>query len=277
MEALLIFALTGAAAGVLAGLFGVGGGLIMVPALAFVLPLQGVGPAVVMQVAIGTSLAVISATSVSSMLAHHRRGGVLWPAFRLIAPGLALGAVAGALVAHVLSGPVLQRIVGVGAVLVAIQMFLDLQPQKNRDTPSFPAPPGASGRLRRKEGVSLFSAGTVIGALSSLIGIGGGSLTVPYLSWRGVPMRQAVGTAAACGLPIAWAGAAGFVAAGWGVPGRPDFSLGYVSLGAFAGLAVASVLTAPLGARLAHRLPPRVLKRAFAGLLVVIGAALLVK
>jgi uncharacterized membrane protein YfcA len=262
MDALLIFALTGAAAGVLAGLFGVGGGLIMVPALAFLLPLQGVGPAVVMQVAIGTSLAVISATSISSMLAHQRRGGVLWPAFRLIAPGLALGAVGGALLAHVLSGTVLQRIVGVGAVLVAIQMFLDLQPRVARTLP------GAAG---------LLGAGTVIGALSSLIGIGGGALTVPFLSWRGVPMRQAVGTAAACGVPIAWAGAAGFVFAGWSVPGRPDLSLGYVALGAFAGLAVASVLTAPLGARLAHRLPPRALKRAFALLLVVVGVTLLVK
>lgn len=261
MTALLIYAMTGAAAGVLAGLFGVGGGLIMVPALALVLPHQGVGPAVVMQVAIGTSLAVISATSVSSMLAHHRRGGVLWPAFRLIAPGLALGAVIGALTAHRLPGAVLQRIVGVGALLVAVQMFLDLRPRHARTLP------GATG---------LFGAGAVIGALSSLIGIGGGSLTVPFLSWRGVEMRQAVGTAAACGVPIAWAGAAGFAVAGWDVAGLPEFSLGYVSLGGFAGLAIASVLTAPLGARLAHHLPPRALKRGFAALLLFVGASLLV-
>jgi uncharacterized protein len=260
MEALLVFAATGAIAGLLAGLFGVGGGLIMVPALAFVLPGLGVGPAVVMQVAIGTSLAVISATSVSSTLAHHRRDGVLWPAFRLIAPGLAAGALAGALVAHWTPGQVLQRIVGTGAVLVSLQMALDLRPAAARDLPG---------------PVGLFGAGAVIGALSSLIGIGGGSLTVPFLSWRGVAMRQAVGTAAACGVPIAWAGAAGFVAAGWDVAGRPDYSLGYVSLGAFAGLAVASVLVAPLGARLAHRLPPRMLKRAFAALLLVIGLSLL--
>jgi uncharacterized protein len=261
MEALLIFAVTGAAAGVLAGLFGVGGGLIMVPALAFVLPHQGVGSDIVMQVAIGTSLAVISATSVSSMLAHQRRGGVLWPAFRLIAPGLALGAVAGALVAHLLPGVILQRIVGIGALLVSIQMFLDLQPRAARTLP------GAAG---------LFGAGAVIGALSSLIGIGGGSLTVPFLTWRGVDIRRAVGTAAACGVPIAWAGAIGFVAAGWDVAGRPEFSAGYVSLTAAAGLAVASVLTAPLGARLAHRLPPRALKRAFALLLAIVGVSLLV-
>ena len=111
--------------------------------------------------------------------------------------------------------------------------------------------------------------------LPALIGIGGGSLTVPYLSWCKVEMRQAVGTSAACGMPIAWAGAAGFIAAGWGVAGVPAPNLGYVALSAFAALAVASVLTAPLGAGLAHRLPPRVLKKAFAALLAVIGAGML--
>jgi uncharacterized membrane protein YfcA len=260
METLLIFAATGAAAGVLAGLFGVGGGLIMVPALALVLPWQGIGPAVVMQVSIGTSLAVISATSVSSMLAHHRRGGVLWPVFARFAPGLAAGAVAGAFVAHALPGLVLQRIVGIGALLVALQMFLDRQPAQR------PGLPGSA---------ALLGAGGVIGALSALIGIGGGSLTVPFLSWRGVEMRQAVGTSAACGVPIAWAGAAGFMLAGAGVAGRPEWSVGYVALPAFLGIAVASVLAAPLGARLAHHWPPRVLKRAFAALLVVIGVSLL--
>jgi hypothetical protein len=260
METLLIFVATGAAAGLLAGLFGVGGGLIMVPALAFVLPWQGVGPAVVMQVAIGTSLAVISATSVSSMLAHHRRDGVLWPVFRRFAPGLAAGALAGAFVAHALPGTVLQRIVGVGAILVAIQMFLDRQPTSRHGVP------GPAG---------LFGAGGTIGLLSALIGIGGGSLTVPFLTWCGVQIRQAVGTAAACGVPIAWAGAAGFMLAGAAVAGRPSFSVGYVALPAFAGIAVASVLTAPLGARLAHHLPPKQLKRAFAALLLVIGALLL--
>jgi uncharacterized protein len=260
METLLIFVATGAAAGLLAGLFGVGGGLIMVPALAFVLPWQGLGPAVVMQVAIGTSLAVISCTSVSSMLAHHRRGGVLWPVLLRFAPGLALGALAGAFVAHALPGSWLARIVGAGALLVALQMFLDRKPVAQRPLP------GPAG---------LFGAGGVIGLLSALIGIGGGSLTVPFLSWHGVEMRQAVGTSAASGVPIAWAGALGFMLAGAGVAGRPEWSVGYVALPAFAGIAAASVLTAPLGARLAHRLPPRALKRAFAALLVVVGALLL--
>jgi uncharacterized protein len=261
MEALLIYAATGACAGLLAGLFGVGGGLIMVPALAFVLPTQGIAPAVVMQVAVGTSLAVISLTSISSMLAHHRRGGVLWPVFTRLVPGLAAGAFAGAFLAHVLSCTVLQRIVGAGALLVALQMILDLQPPARGSVPGTPG---------------LLAAGGVIGSLSALIGIGGGSLTVPFLTWRGVPIHQAVGTAAAGGVPIAWAGALGFVLAGAGIAGRGGASLGYVSGPAFAAIAVTSVLFAPLGARLAHRLPPRVLKRAFAGLLIVVGTSLLV-
>ncbi len=267
METLLIFAATGVGAGLLAGLFGVGGGLIMVPALALVLPGQGVGPAIVMQAAVGTSLAVISATSLSSMLAHHRQQGVRWDVLLRFAPGLAAGAVAGAFVAHALPGLVLQRIVGIGAILVAIQMFL-ANPEK-----------GDARNLKIRASpflqFELLSVGGVIGLLSALIGIGGGSLTVPYLTWRGVPIRQAVGTAAACGVPIAWAGAAGFIAAGWSVAGRPEASLGYVVLPAFAAIALASVVTAPLGARLAHRLPPQVLKRAFAALLLVIGALLL--
>ncbi len=264
METLLIFAATGVAAGLLAGLFGVGGGLIMVPALAFVLPGQGVGPEIVMQVAVGTSLAVISATSLSSTLAHHRQQGVRWDVLLRFAPGLAAGAVAGAFVAHALPGLVLQRIVGAGAILVALQMFLD-----KGDATLF------RGEAEKRVASPLLLAGGVIGLLSALIGIGGGSLTVPYLTWRGVPIRQAVGTAAACGVPIAWAGAAGFIAAGWSVAGRPEASLGYVVLPAFAAIAAASVVVAPLGARLAHRLPPQVLKRAFAALLLVIGALLL--
>ena len=255
MEALLIFVATGAAAGILAGLFGVGGGLIMVPALAFV--------GLKMQVAIGTSLAVIAATSLSSTLAHHRRDGVRWPVFAGLAPGLAGGAALGAFVAHLLSGVVLQRIVGTGAVLVAIQML-------NK----------GDAHLYSIKGVRplyLLAAGSVIGLLSALVGIGGGSLTVPFLSACGLNMRHAVGTAAACGIPIAWGGAAAFMVAGAGVAGRPEPSLGYVSLAAFAGLALASVLTAPLGARLAHTLPQRALKQAFAALLLVIGVTLLLK
>ncbi|AXQ31362.1 sulfite exporter TauE/SafE family protein [Solimonas sp. K1W22B-7] len=261
MESLLIYVLTGAIAGLLAGLFGVGGGMIMVPALALVLPGQGVPPDVVMQVAVATSLAVISATSVSSMLSHQKHGAVLWPVFRWMALGLVLGSVAGAFVADRLASRTLALFVGCGALAVAVQMALDLKPKAAAPLPG----PGV-----------LIGAGGVIGLLSALVGIGGGSLTVPFLGWRSVDIRKAVGTSAACGVPIAWAGALGFIASGWDRTDLPAPHLGYVSLHGFAGLAVASVLMAPLGARLAHRLPPQQLKRGFALLLAGVGLKMLI-
>ncbi|HEY0914338.1 MAG TPA: sulfite exporter TauE/SafE family protein [Solimonas sp.] len=261
MESLLIYVLTGAAAGLLAGLFGIGGGMVMVPALAFVLPGQGVPPEANMQVAVATSLAVISATSVSSMLSHQKHGAVLWPVFRWMALGLVAGSVAGAFVADQLASRTLALIVGCGALAVAAQMFFDLKPKA---AAPLPGPVGLAGT------------GGIIGLLSALVGIGGGSLTVPFLTWRSVDIRKAVGTSAACGLPIAWAGAVGFILSGWDRTDLPAPHLGYVSLHGFLGLAVASVLMAPLGARLAHRLPPRQLKRGFALLLTGVGLKMLI-
>lgn len=260
MDTLPYFIATGLFAGLLAGLFGVGGGLVMVPILALVLGLKGFPPDLLMQVSIGTSLAVIAFTSLSSTATHHRHGGVVWPVFLRYAPGLAAGALLGAWAAHLLSGSTLSRLVGIGAILVALKMAFGRDPAR---------------RERAVGGIELATAGGVVGALSSLVGIGGGSLSVPYLNWAGLDMRQAVGTAAAGGIPIAWAGAIGFIIAGWGLPGLPAGQLGYVSLPGFFSLVVASVLIAPLGARLAHRLPQILLKRAFAVLLLTIGIAML--
>lgn len=260
METLLVFLLTGAASGLLAGLFGVGGGLIVVPALAFILPGLGTAPEVVMHSAIGTSLAVIGLTGISSTRSHHARGGVIWPVFWKLAPGIVVGSLVGATVAHLVSSEVLKRCVGFGALLIAIQMLIDATPKATRSTP------GALG---------LGIVGVLIGGLSALIGIGGGSLTVPYLNACNIDMRRAVGTSAACGMPIAWAGAVGFVVNGWGVPGLAPWSLGYVDLAAFAGIAVMSVFTAPLGAKLAHGLSPKLLKRCFAIFLAGISARML--
>ncbi|MCX7059981.1 MAG: sulfite exporter TauE/SafE family protein [Gammaproteobacteria bacterium] len=249
METVAVFLVTGVAAGVLAGLFGVGGGLIIVPALAVILPKLGTAPEVVMQSAIGTSLAVIGLTGISSTRSHHARGGVIWPIFWRLAPGIVIGSLIGAAIAHQVSSDVLKKCVGIGALLISIQMLIDAAPKPTRSAP------GALG---------LGLVGSVIGALSALIGIGGGSLTVPYLSACNIDMRRAVGTSAACGMPIAWAGATGFAFNGHGVAGLAPWSLGYIDLAAFAGIAVTSVLTAPLGAKLAHGLSPKLLKRAFA-------------
>lgn len=259
-----MFALTGIAAGFIAGLFGVGGGLIMVPALVFVLPLQQVPADVVMHVAIGTSLAVIALTALSSTVIHARHGGVRWSVFRRITPGLLLGAGLGAVVDHALTGPTLAIIVGIAAWVAAIQMLLKRAAVS--PTTVGGATPGH---------VELLTVGALIGGISAMVGIGGGTLNVPYLGLRGLPMRHAVGTAAACGVPIAWAGAAGFVVTGWSAIGVPEPRIGYVSLAAFAALAVTSVLAAPLGAKLAHHLPPALLRRAFALLLLLVGTRLL--
>ncbi|MGB0956328.1 MAG: sulfite exporter TauE/SafE family protein [Panacagrimonas sp.] len=262
MESILIYLATGLMSGLMAGLFGIGGGMIMVPALALVLPAQGIGETLLMHVAIGTSLAVIAATSISSTLSHHRRDGVMWDRLLAYGPGLALGALAGAFVAETLSSDFLRRLVGVSSLLIAAQMATNFQFRALKDAKS-PAT------------AELVTAGGVIGLLSALLGIGGGSLTTPYLSLRGFDLRKAVGTSAAGGIPIAWAGALGYVVSGWNAPGLAPFSLGFVNLGGFAAMAVASVMAAPLGARLAHGLSPRHLQLAFSLLLLLVGLHML--
>ena len=260
MIELFIYLLVGALAGTLAGLLGVGGGLIIVPAIAAVLAQQAVPHAMVMQIALGTSLATIVLTAISSIRAHHARGAVLWPTVWRLTPGIVIGAWIGAWVAHGLDGDVLRIIFGLFALGVALQLAVGAAPAAHRQLPGNAA-----------TGV----AGGTIGFISAIVGIGGGTLTVPFLTWCNVPMRNAVATSAACGLPIALAGTLGFIWNGWTVAGRPEPSVGYIYLPAFAGVAVASILFAPYGARLAHTLPAARLKRIFALLLAVIGARML--
>lgn len=260
LAALPLFIATGALAGLMAGLLGIGGGMIIVPALIFALPAFGVAEAVTSQVAVGTSLACISFIAINSARSHHVRAGVDWALVCRLAPGLVVGAVAGAGLAHVMSSTLLQRVIGVGALLVAARIFYGAQPKPGRQLPSTRGLVGAGG---------------VIGALSSLVGIGGGSLTVPFLMWCNVPMVRAVGTSSACGMPIAWAGALGFIVMGLGVDGTGDAALGYVNLPAAGVIVVASLLFTPMGAALAHYLSPTVLKRVFAVLLVVVGLDML--
>lgn len=256
----LLYLLLGACAGVLAGLFGVGGGIIIVPVLVFSFTLQGFDPSILTHLAVGTSLATIIFTSVNAVREHQRRGAVRWPIFAWMTLGILLGAGVGALTAEAISGPNLQKIIGVFALLVALQMTLDLRPKASRDVP---------GKL----GLTL--AGSVIGWASAIFGIGGGSLTVPFLTWRSVPMQQAVATSSACGLPIAVASAISFMILGWHDPLLPAHSLGFVYLPALLGIALTSMVFARFGARLAHRPSARLLKRLFAGLLFVVGLTFL--
>ncbi|HCP56990.1 MAG: sulfite exporter TauE/SafE family protein [Pseudomonadaceae bacterium] len=253
---LLMYLSLGAAAGVLAGLFGVGGGIIIVPVLVLSFKAQGLAPEILTHLAIGTSLATIIFTSINSVLEHHRKGAVLWPLFVWMLLGICLGGQLGSMTAALLNGEMLQRIIGVFALVVAVQMSLQLRPNPSRVVP---------GK------VGLTGAGVVIGWASAIFGIGGGTLTVPFLTWRSVPMQKAVATSAACGLPIAVSGAIGFMWNGWNNPQLPEWSAGFIYLPALAGIAISSMFFARVGARLAHRLSPLMLKRLFALLLFSVG------
>lgn len=260
MNEWLAYGGVGAFAGLLAGLFGVGGGLVIVPVLALLFARAGFDPEVLMHLAIGTSLATIVFTSLSSVRAHHRRGAVRWELVWRMAPGIVIGAWLGAAMAERLHGEWLRTFFGVFELLVALQMGLNWRASPQRGLPG---------------GAGMGLAGGAIGAVSAIVGIGGGTLTVPFLQWCNVPMRQAVATSAACGLPIAVAGALGFVVSGWGNGQLPPLSSGFLYWPAFAGIVVASVLFAPLGARLAHSLPAPRLKRFFALFLALLGLRML--
>ena len=256
MEIFLLYACLGMVAGLLAGLLGVGGGLLIVPALVAVWSASGLASDYMMQLAIGTSLATIVFTSFSSVRAHHRRGAVDWPIFRRLAPGIVLGAWLGAVLASYLPGSALKTVFGVFELLVAVQMGFSWRVEPHR---KLPAAPG------------MFAAGGLIGTISAVIGIGGGTMTVPFLTWCNVVMQRAVATSSACGLPIAVGGALGYLVMGWGKEGLPQDSLGFIYLPAFVAITIASMLFAPLGAALAHRLPVLVLKRVFAVFLALLG------
>lgn len=256
----VIYLLLGAAAGVLAGLFGVGGGMIIVPVLVLSFSAQGFAPDILTHLAVGTSLATIVFTSVNSIREHHRRGAVQWNLFRWITPGILGGAAIGGVTAALINGPILQKIIGVFAICIAIQLAFNLTPK-------------AAGRQPKRP--ELIVAGGVIGWASAIFGIGGGSLTVPFLIWRSVAIQKAVATSAACGFPIALAGAIVFMLTGWHNEQLPEWSLGFVYLPALLGIALTSVFFARFGAKLAHQLSPILLKRLFALLLTVVGLSFL--
>lgn len=257
---ILALVLIGAVAGTLSGLLGIGGGAIIVPVLAVVFERQGVASGALMQSAIGTSLATIVFTAISSIRAHQKRGSIRWAVFRQLTPGIVVGALVGASIAHLLPSKVLKVLFGIFLLAIAVQMAWPRMPKGGLSLPP-----------RRW----MIGAGGGIGILSSLFGIGGASISVPFLTLCGLPPVEVVGTAAAIGLPIALSGTVGYVVAGFGAADLPPLSLGYVVLPAFGGIVVASTLFAPLGARLAHKLRPTTLRRLFAVLLVIFGLRLL--
>lgn len=260
IEILLVYLLVGAFAGTIAGLLGVGGGLIIVPVLALLFQRWGFADGVVMHLAIGTSLATIVLTAISSMRAHHKRGAVDWSMFRHLTPGIVIGALAGAVIADFMPTKSLRLFFGVFELAVAVQIGFNFMASPHRRLPG---------------SVGMGIAGVIIGALSAVVGIGGGTLTVPFLVWCNTALRNAVATSSATGLPIAVAGAVGFVLTGWNTPGLPPWSTGYLYWPALAGIATASLVFAPLGAWLAHTLPVHTLRRFFAIFLAVLGVRML--
>ncbi|MEO8485650.1 MAG: sulfite exporter TauE/SafE family protein [Betaproteobacteria bacterium] len=252
-----IFLALGVFVGFLAGLLGIGGGFTMVPVLVEVFTFQGVGTSHLLPLAIGTSAATIVFTAFASARAHHRRGAVAWGIVRAMAPGLVLGSLIGAQVASALPMRVMSAIFGTFTWLTSLQMLRNVSPHPMRELP---------GRL------ALFGVGSVIGLVAGMVGTGGAFLAVPFMTRCNVKVHTAVATSAAIGWPVSVAATVGFVIAGWRQVDLPPYAIGYVYLPALAIIAAASMLLAPLGARVAHAWPVARLRRAFALMLFVLGA-----
>ena len=260
----LSFAALGVFVGFFAGLLGIGGGAIMVPPLVFLLDAQGLPKDQVLHLAVGTSMATILLTSLSSVRAHHARGAIRWDIMRGMTPGILLGGLAGAALASHIPTAALALAFTLIIFGAATSMILNRAPSPSRQLP------GA---------LSLGGVGAAIGGVSSLAAMGGAFISVPYMVRCNVPMIQAIGTAASLGFPIALAGTAGFIISGLYLydSGLPPGSLGFVYLPAFAGITFTSVLIAPVGAAIAHRLPTRRLKQIFALLLYVLAVRMVIK
>lgn len=257
----LVYLVLGACTGVLSGMLGVGGGIIVVPVLLWAFHIQGIAGSVAAHLAIGTSLAAIVFTSAAAIQAQQKRRAIDWSIVAQLAPGTLLGSFGSGLVSGCIPGAILKSVFAVFLLIVALQLLLRWSPAPKRDLP---------GRA------TLVAAGLVIGAVSGLVGIGGGTMTVPFLHWRNVDLRRAVAISSALGLPIAVAGALGFIISGWGGADLPPESLGYVSVPAVVGITITSMLTAPIGVKLAHSLPVASLRRGFGVFLLVVSLRLLV-
>lgn len=252
---------TGAVIGFFAGLLGIGGGMTMVPILAALFAAQALAPAHALHLALGTAMAGVMFTSSSSVREHHKLGGVDWSIVKKLGPAMAVGT----LLSAYASGWLPQRALALAFALIvyggATQIWLGRKPAAARGLP------GTAG---------LWGVGLTIGVISGLVSAGGTFLSMPFMLWCGVPMRTAIGTGAALGLPVALLGTLGYVVSGWPVAGRPDWSLGFVYLPALAAVVLASVMTAPFGARAAHRMPVATLRRVFALVLYALATKMLV-
>jgi uncharacterized protein len=259
---ILELAVIGTCTGFLAGLLGIGGGMIMVPFLTIILAHRGFPADYTVKMAVATSLATIAFTSISSVRAHNQRGAVLWPVVKVLAPGILVGSLLGAQIAHALPGKMLGILFAIFVAFSATQMFLNRRPEPSR---TLPGP------------LATFGVGNVIGLLSSLVGAGGAFVSVPFMTWCNIKIHDAVGTSAALGFPIALAGTIGYIYAGLGLPQMPPGSIGYLYLPGLFIISAASMLMAPVGARTAHRMDIQPLKKLFAVVLYCLAAYFLLR
>ena len=251
----------GVFAGTLAGLLGVGGGIIIIPGLLWLYESREVIPKdQIMHFALATSLATICFTSITSIRAHNKRGAVLWSFVLKMSPGIVIGALIGTFLAGLLSSVILVIFFGIFLLFVSLQMGLAVQPTSHRQLPNW---------------FGTSSIGVFIGVISALVGVGGGTLTVPFLTWCNIPVRTAIASSSAVGFFIAVAGAVGFAFIGHDI--QMPLSTGYIYWPAVAGIVPTSLVFAPLGAKLAHTIPVKVLKSLFSIFLAIIGIKLIIK
>lgn len=252
----------GAAVGFAAGLLGIGGGMLLVPFMTMILTAKAFPSEHIVHMAIATSLATIMFTSLSSVRAHHKRGAVLWHVVKLFTPGILVGSWIGPWIGAQMNASALALFFAVFVAFSATQMLLDKKPSASRELPKAPG---------------MFGVGGVIGTLSGLVGAGGGFVSVPFMTWCNVKIHNAVATSAALGFPIALAGTLSNIYFGMRVPDLPTGALGYIYLPALLVVSLASVTTAPFGARAAHALPVKILKKVFALMLYALAAYMLYK
>lgn len=260
MVAVAVYLVLGVFVGIMAGLLGVGGGVVIVPVLSISMVYEGVNDSVIHHMALATSMGSIMFTSVSSALSHNRRGTVRWDIVKAMTPGLLLGTLAGTFIVSGIPAKPLKIVFAAFLTYTATQMILDLKPK---------------AAFRLPGPIGLLIAGACIGLFASFVGIGGGLLITPFLLACAVPMLNTIGASAAMGFPIAVAGTIGFIYHGWGNPALPEYSLGFIYLPALVGLVITSMLAAPYGARLSHVLPVRTLKKCFGVILAVVAVRMI--
>jgi uncharacterized membrane protein YfcA len=256
----VIYPPLGVLVGIVAGLLGIGGGVVIVPILVFVFSAHGFPPQHIMQIALATSLGSIVFTSVSSFMTHHRHGAVRWDVVKGITLGILVGTFSGTWIAAQLSTRALKIFFACFLYYVAATMLSNFKPKPSRQLPGL---------------LGMNSVGGVIGVVSSLVGIGGGALSIPFMMWCNVPVHHAIGTSAAIGFPIAVAGTLGYIINGLPIADLPTLSLGYLYIPALFGIALFSFFSAPFGARLAHKTAVVTLKRIYAVFLIVVATRII--